>query len=315
MPDPQPEALTPAHVLTQFAPVPRAKDRHNGWKPAVQLAFIEALAETGSVKSAARRVGRAEVGAYLLRRHPEAGEFRKAWDIALDIGMRRIEDVAMDRALHGVEVPMYSYGKLIGTRTVYNDRLLMFMLRNRAPERFTGGKPNGLNAVDKMQLTRLKKQWRKDWEREAAQAHASAAQATGDSFIERIELMHHRWFITLGPQARAAYRQFRQTECDEARALSETRWAKHDAQNAREDLAAAQDPDEAADARAALAEAEQGLTAAADSAATAEADYAEWFTDERRAKVWWAIDVVFGAVSAPDDDQGTPGEPAGEKRE
>ena len=170
MPDPQPElpasapvsASTPAHVLPHFAPVPRAKDRSNGWKPAVQLAFIEALAETGSVKSAARRVNRAEVGAYLLRRHPAAEEFRKAWDIALDIGMRRIEDVAMDRALHGVEVPMYSYGKLIGTRTVYNDRLLMFMLRNRAPERFTSGKPNAMNAVDKMQLTRLKKQWRKD---------------------------------------------------------------------------------------------------------------------------------------------------------
>lgn len=82
--------------LPLFTPVPRAKDRHNGWKPEVQRAFIEALAETGSVKSAARRVGRAEVSAYLLRRHPEAHEFRQAWDIALDIGMRRIEDVAMD---------------------------------------------------------------------------------------------------------------------------------------------------------------------------------------------------------------------------
>lgn len=25
-----------------------AKDRHNGWKPEFQLAFVEALAETGS---------------------------------------------------------------------------------------------------------------------------------------------------------------------------------------------------------------------------------------------------------------------------
>ena len=30
--------------------------------------------------------------------------------------MRRIEDVAMDRAMHGVETPVYSYGKLVGTR-------------------------------------------------------------------------------------------------------------------------------------------------------------------------------------------------------
>ena len=82
------------HILPAFAPVPRAKDRSNGWKPEVQRQFIEALAETGSVKSACRRVNRADHGAYLLRNHPDAHEFRRAWDAALDIGMRRIEDVA-----------------------------------------------------------------------------------------------------------------------------------------------------------------------------------------------------------------------------
>ena len=150
------DAAPPHTILPSFAPVPRAKDRSNGWKPETQRAFIEALAETGSVRSAARRVGRAEVGAYLIRRHPDAHEFRAAWDAALDIGMRRIEDVAMDRALHGVEVPVYSYGKLVGSRTVYNDRLVMFMLRNRAPDRFTGGKAKALNATDKDTLARLK---------------------------------------------------------------------------------------------------------------------------------------------------------------
>src|SRR5205085_5721353 len=86
-------------TLPAFTPVPRTKDRSNGWKPAVQRQFIEALAELGSVKAACRRIGRADHGAYLLRRHPEAEEFRRAWDAALDIGMRRIEDVAMERAL------------------------------------------------------------------------------------------------------------------------------------------------------------------------------------------------------------------------
>ena len=77
------------------------------------------------------------VGAYYLRRQRGAESFRKAWAAAIDLGVQRIEDVAMDRALNGVDVPVYSYGKLVGTRTAYNDRLLMFMLRNRAPERFT----------------------------------------------------------------------------------------------------------------------------------------------------------------------------------
>ena len=223
MTDVFPPNAPPSHVLPQFAPVPRAKDRSNGWRPEVQRAFIEALAETGSVKSAARRVNRAEVGAYLLRRHPEAAEFRKAWDIALDIGMRRIEDVAMDRALHGVEVPMYSYGKLIGTRTVYNDRLLMFMLRNRAPERFAGGKPGGLNAVDQMQLKRLKRQWRQEWEAEQAAARAAASAQGEDEIIEqinaKIQAMADRHDAAMTPATRALHAAWRAAQdADEAAA-------------------------------------------------------------------------------------------------
>ena len=156
----------PKTTLPTFTPVPRGHDRSNGWKPEVQRAFIEALAETGSVQSACRRVGRATVGAYLLRRHPEAAEFRAAWAAALDIGIQRIEDVAMDRAINGTEEPVWSYGKLLGTRTKYNDGLLMFMLRNRAPGRFTGGRARAMSAADKTTLNKLKKQWRKEWERE-----------------------------------------------------------------------------------------------------------------------------------------------------
>ena len=60
-------------------------------------------------------------------------------------------------------------GKLVGTRTTYNDRLRSlpprrrgFMLRNRAPDRFAEGRAKGLNAVGQMELKRLKKQWREE---------------------------------------------------------------------------------------------------------------------------------------------------------
>ena len=122
--------------LPQFTPVPRHYQRHDGWTPERQLGFIEALADTGSVKAAAHRVNMTPEGAYLLRRHAEAATFRKAWEAALALGIQQLEDIAMERALHGTEVPVYSYGKLIGSRVVHNDRLLMFMLKNRAPTRF-----------------------------------------------------------------------------------------------------------------------------------------------------------------------------------
>lgn len=154
----------PAGQLPAFTPVPRLCARHDGWTDARQIAFIEALADTGSVAAACKAVDMSQPGAYHLRRQPGAEEFRIAWQAALDCGVQRIEDVAMDRALNGVVEPLYSYGELIGTRTRYNDRLLMFMLRNRAPHRFAEGGAKGLSALDAMQVERLKKQWRKEWE-------------------------------------------------------------------------------------------------------------------------------------------------------
>jgi len=247
---------TPPAVLPLFTPVPRAKQRSNGWTAEVQRQFIEALAETGSVKAACACVNRADHGAYMLRRHPQAEAFRHAWDVALDIGMRRIEDVAMDRALNGVEVPVYSYGKLIGTRTVYNDRLLMFMLRNRAPDRFTGGKARALSATDAGELKRLKAQWRAEWEREAAIRACAAGLEAGDDLAETLGRMHRAWFTGLGPEARAAYRAFRSAE---ARERADGVWLDDPATHAQ-----------------------------------AQADYAMWFDEDRRAQVWRLIDAVFG---------------------
>ncbi len=187
----EPATIVPG-TLPAFTPVPRARQRSNGWNAEVQRAFIEALADTGSVKAACKRVSRAEVGAYMLRRHPQAESFRKAWQAALDLGIQKIEDVAMDRALNGVEVPVYAYGKIIGTRRMYNDRLLMFMLRNRAPERFAGGGAKGMSAVDEMMLTRLKTKWREEWEAEkAAESKKSEAEITA-SINAKVRKMKER---------------------------------------------------------------------------------------------------------------------------
>lgn len=161
-----PPTQTPNPLLPTFTPVPRLKDRSNGWKPHIQQRFIEALAETGSVAAACKRVGRSDMGAYQLRRHPDAEEFRAAWDKALDLGVRRIEDHAMDRALYGAEEVVVQNGETIVRRRRYNERLVMFMLRNRAPERFSEGGARGLSAVDNMRLKRLKEAWRQEWEDE-----------------------------------------------------------------------------------------------------------------------------------------------------
>ena len=214
----------PHIALPTFTPVPRLKDRSNGWKPEVQHAFIEALADTGSVASACRAVRRSAHGTYHLRRQPGAEEFAAAWEAAFDIGMQRIEDTAMDRALNGVEVPVYSYGKLIGSRIAYNDRLLMFMLRNRAPHRFAEGRSalraGGPDAIDKMELARLKKQWRAEWEADYKRAAALKAVEQEDEAIrtltEKLSVMTERRKIGLSPRTLAA-----ESEAERLRQLDE----------------------------------------------------------------------------------------------
>lgn len=144
-PEPHPAAAPPADPLA-FSPVPR-KYRYDGWTAERQRAFIAALAETGSVTAAARRINMTTVGAYHLRRQPGADSFRAAWEAALASGVQRLTDIAFERAIEGVPVPVFHKGEQVGERRWYNDRLLMFVLKHHQPERY--GKPAALPAGTK----------------------------------------------------------------------------------------------------------------------------------------------------------------------
>lgn len=124
-----------------FEPVPR-KYRHDGWTPERQRAFIAALADTGSVSAACRRINMSAEGAYYLRRAPGAESFRAAWTAALDHGVQQLVDIAIDRAREGIAVPIFHKGEQVGEKRWFNDRLLMFMLKHHMPNRY-GGQING----------------------------------------------------------------------------------------------------------------------------------------------------------------------------
>jgi hypothetical protein len=187
-------------ALTDFAPVPRQFDRADTWTPEVQRAFIEWLADLGSVTEACRMVGRSTTGAYRLKRHPEAGEFAAAWAAALAIAVGMVEDNAIDRAINGVEVPVLAYGKTLATRRVHNDRLAMFMLRNHAPERYCEGGARAMSAVDKRVIARLKKEWEAE---RAAEEHKEAEQARAE-IDAMLESMARNRKANMSPAQRAA---------------------------------------------------------------------------------------------------------------
>ena len=125
----------PIPALTVFEPV-ALRARHDGWTPDRQIAFVEALADSACVAEAARRVGMSVQSAYALRRRPLAWHFREAWDAALDIAMLRLEQAALGRALNSVARPLFYRGEQVGEWREYDERLTMFLLRCRRPERF-----------------------------------------------------------------------------------------------------------------------------------------------------------------------------------
>ena len=130
-----PGASDKAQPLPSFQPA-RLRYRHDGWTPARQVAFVQALAECGCVREACRRVGMSAESAYALARRPDAQSFRVAWDVALANAVRRMADEAFSRAIHGVAVPHYYKGELVGEHRRYNERLVQFILRYRDPHRY-----------------------------------------------------------------------------------------------------------------------------------------------------------------------------------
>jgi hypothetical protein len=115
-----------------FDPVP-LRYRRDGWTPERQSGFIRALAETACVEEASRRVGMSASGAYDLRQRMDAQSFRFAWDAALDMAVLRMSDAAISRSIHGVPVPHYYKGELVGEHRRFDERLTMWLLRYRDP--------------------------------------------------------------------------------------------------------------------------------------------------------------------------------------
>ena len=132
----------------RWVPV-RRQPRRDGWTEEKQRRFIEVLADTGLIGVAAREVGMTRTAAYKLRRAPHAAAFARAWDVARERAGALIEDIAFERALEGVETEVYDRdGGLTGSKTIYNDRLLTFLLRHLKPERYGSAMQLRLRAAE-----------------------------------------------------------------------------------------------------------------------------------------------------------------------
>ena len=102
-----------------------------------QVAFLEALATTGSVRAAAARARVSHQTCYRARRGSAA--FGRAWDAALVVARGAAEAKLADYAMNGIEEEVWYHGEHRGERRRFSDRLLLAHLarldRMRGDER------------------------------------------------------------------------------------------------------------------------------------------------------------------------------------
>lgn len=95
--------------------------------------FLETLAMTARTTTAARASGIYLMKWYRLRKFDP--KFAAAWEEALDIGTRAIEDEVVRRAVHGHATPVFFHGKQVATVRKYSDRLLALLYQRHVMDR------------------------------------------------------------------------------------------------------------------------------------------------------------------------------------
>lgn len=97
--------------------------------------FLDVLSQYGNVTRAAEAAAVSRTALY--KRKAEDEEFAKAWDEAVQIGNKQLEDEARRRALEGVVEPVFDKdGNQTGERIKYSDTLLIFLLKGNNPDKF-----------------------------------------------------------------------------------------------------------------------------------------------------------------------------------
>ena len=116
---------TPLGDAPEFNRDDRPRDR---WTQAKMAQFLRMLSATHSVSAAARSVGMSRQSAYRLRSRLKGGAFDLAWDVAFHHSYDNLAHAALERALNGVEVPIFHKGEQVGSYHKFDKRLTVALL-------------------------------------------------------------------------------------------------------------------------------------------------------------------------------------------
>ena len=103
-------------------------------KQNAKAAFLAELARTYSIRHAAQAAEIHRATAYRWR-HEDA-DFARDWDAALDGCKDQLEQSLYQRAVEGVEEPVFYKGKQCGSVRRYSDTAAIFLLKGARPEKY-----------------------------------------------------------------------------------------------------------------------------------------------------------------------------------
>jgi len=104
--------------------------------PKKKAEFLDALAQTGNVRQAAKAVGVSANRFYVHRRQDPL--FAQKWEETIQQAMDTVlEPEAIRRAVEGVEKAVYYRGAQVGVEREYSDTLLIFLLKGWKSDRYT----------------------------------------------------------------------------------------------------------------------------------------------------------------------------------
>lgn len=127
------DARKPAGKVEVLAPegapdavVRRKGKRRDGWTPRKRQGFLEAVARQATMEEAARGIGMSMTSVRNLRARDPV--FDADCEAALAVIRPSLVEAAYQRAVVGVEEPVFQGGKLVGVKRRYSDSVLKLMI-------------------------------------------------------------------------------------------------------------------------------------------------------------------------------------------
>jgi hypothetical protein len=127
-------ALVPVSWTLMPEGAQRLRPRTGGFTPRRQKKFIKWLGKTGCVRDACRKARVTSQTAYRTRER--LPEFRRHWQIALEMAASDLEILAWDRAMRGVEEVITRDGETVYVRRKPSDGVFRLLMRGANPRKY-----------------------------------------------------------------------------------------------------------------------------------------------------------------------------------